>query len=172
MAHNVNYSLKCFTLLLAIILSDEMSVSSGGEIFHFTSALRETQRNISGLTHERQSEENSTWEGRQDALTQWNVKDAFFFSLFLRIRLLKSWWCCPLQDTPPTPPLHSSHWHPPPCCEITFRHPRALVPPSMAFFLNLTHYPKRFLLLPPSTLLHTTPHTCLSRQNHFKTRAP
>lgn len=36
MAHNLNYSLKCFTLLLAIILSDEMSVSSGGEIFHFS----------------------------------------------------------------------------------------------------------------------------------------
>jgi len=56
-----------------------------------------------------------------------------------------------------TPSLHT-HWHTPPCCEITFRHRRALIPPSLAFFLNLSDYPNRFFSLSlslSSTLLHT-----------------
>lgn len=92
-----------------------------------------------GLIHDGgQSKEYSTWTGLQTCMNTL-LKALFFFCL--RIRLLKSWWCGPLQDNP-----LSSHTHPhtPPCCEIPFKHPRGLIPLSLylslAFFLHLSHY--------------------------------
>lgn len=74
---------------------------------------------------------------------------------------------CRITSSPQTPP----------CCEITLdTQEHSPLTRQLSYSISLATQNTLFLYLhlpsPYSEIVQTTPHTCLSRQNHFKARAP
>ena len=150
MTQNFEFSLKCFTFL-----SDEVSISSSGSIFHFTvyyqagitQWLQPLQRGgmiyllaasyMNGKVKRRVHEQDR----------HYNIKRN-------------------VRKVPPPPSssgidswnpvmLPFAVWPPPPHCQITFGHPRALVRLSLAFLSPSLSLPKHTFLSP--ALRHSPP---------------